>query len=153
MAAFKVRKFRDVTELEFFLNGGVYGGSGTMGGVTGLVGKDLLFTSPSATTCTFVAGADPLTLTFAEIKTQIEAAMTTLKVIPVGPNGCLGLIEKTPSSGVALKADAALTKQLLGFPYDKAVVGKVYLIGSTAPCVLNIYNDVQSNSHVLVTWE
>lgn len=154
MAAFKVMKFSNVFDLETYLNGGIVGGP-TLGGVIGLVGQTLTFTSPSFS-CTFVAGADPLTLNFAEIKAQIEAASALVRVFSVGENGRLGIIEKSPSAGIALAAAAANAKLLLGFPYDKAVTGKVYAYdpsGATTPCLVTAYNDVQSNSHVAVTWE
>lgn len=155
MAAFKVRKFSNVFELETFLNGGIVGGP-TLGGVSGIVGTTLTFTSPASFSCTFVAGATPGVLTFAEIKAQIETASTaTVRVFAVGENGRIGLIETSVSSGIALAATSSNAKLLLGFPKTVAVVGTVYLYDPTAsaPCVFSIYNDVQSASHVAVTWE
>jgi len=154
MASLKLRKFRSAAELEFFLNGGIAGGTPVLSGVTGLVGQGLIFTSPSAT-CTFTAGADPLTLTFAEIKAQIEAQITGSRVIPVGLEGRIGIIESTPTNGIALNSTGAVAKSLLGFPSAVAVAGKVYSYNSsfTAPCVVSIYFDTQSSAHILASWE
>lgn len=156
MAALKLRKFSNVEEAQFFLDGGIIGGGKTAGKIYGLVGQTLTFTSPVGAV-TFVAGADTtnLTLSFAEIKAQVEAALATVLVRSFGPDGAVGFIEKTPGSGVALTAADQIAKKLLGFPQTAAVVGKVYATPTTntAPCLVNIYSDVQSNSHVVVTWE
>jgi hypothetical protein len=156
MAALKLRKFSNVEEVQFFLDGGILGGGKTVGGVYGLVGESITFTTPSATV-TFVQGADVQnnTLTFAEIKAQIEAAITGSRVRSFGPDGAIGIIESTPTNGIALAATDQVAKKLLGFPQAAAVTGKVYKTPTTntSPCLVAIYSDVQSNSHVVVTWE
>jgi len=157
MATLKIRKFSTIEEAQFFLNGGIIGGAAkTAGGVYGLVGLTLTFTYPNAAV-TFVAGADltNLTLTWTELKTQIETAVAGVKVQAFGPDGGVGFIETTPTNGVALSSNDEPAKRILGFPQSGAVVGKVYKTPTTntAPCLVAIYPDVQSNSHVVVTWE
>lgn len=156
MAALKLRKFSNIEEAQFFLDGGIIGGGKTVGGVYGLVGKDIEFSSPAASV-TFVQGVDKQnnTLTFAEIKTQIETAITGSRVRSFGPDGAIGIIESTPSSGIALATTDQVAKALLGFPQAVAVVGKVYKTPATntPPCLVTVYSDVQSSAHVVATWE
>lgn len=154
MAVFKLRKFQGTAEMEHTLNGGLIGGAASLGGVFGLTGKTLIFNSPSSTTVTFTAGVDPNKHTFAEVKGQIETALATVRVLPVGPNGQVAIIEVTPSGGVDIdKTGTANT--LLGFSADVDTVGAVYAYDPTPtpPCVFQIYYDARSGSHVAVTWE
>ena len=155
MASYKLRKFRDVAAVEAFLNGGVVGAAGARGlGLYGLAGQTLVFTSPSSFTCTFVA--DPgrgQTLTFASIKSQIEVASgNVVLVAPVGPDGCLGIIEKIPSLGITI-SHTSTASAALGFQSGVDVVGKIYKINPTVPYVFSIYPDVQSSSHIVTTVE
>ena len=156
MASLKLRKFPNLEEAEFFLTGGIIGGCKTVGGLPGLIGKTMTFTAPSLAV-TFAAGADVQggTLTFKEIKTQIEAVITGVVVRSFGPDGAIGLIESTPTNGVALTSSDEVAKRLLGFPQAAAATGKVYKTPTTntSPCLVAMYSDVQSNAHVVVTWE
>jgi hypothetical protein len=153
MPSFKFRKFQTVDEANLFVNGGIVGGKSLIGYQGGLVGAVLTFTTPNVAV-TFTTGALAGTLTFAEIKAQIEAASALLSVIPVG-EGRIGIVEKAPSAGVVLADTGAATKTALGFPADAAVTGKVYTYSAsnTAPCVAALYFDTASGSHVVTTWE
>ena len=90
----KIYKFRCIGDAIAFLNGAITGGKAQdtqtpmLGGKgLALVGKTLIFTSPSAQTVTFVrsdgsggsahspgTNPDPFALLFKDIKAQIEAA-------------------------------------------------------------------------------
>lgn len=149
MAINKLYKFRRIEEVQTFLNGGIVGGSinkaqggGTPAnlgaGINGLVGKTLIFSSPSAATITFVtadgAGGsaqpgvgtnpDKYTLLFKDLKLQIEAGLATVKVT-LSPDQQLVITEATPANGVAVTA-AGTANQALGFDSENATVGKFY---------------------------
>ena len=147
MASFMTRKFREVEEVDLFLNGGliaagdVVGGAEGNYGINGLVGKTLKFTQPSAVTVTFVASVDPLNpdpsrLTFKDIKAQVEAAIAAVSVRQLMRK--LVLVEVTPTNGVTIdKTGTANT--LLGFDKNNDTVGTKYgPISTTAPCLQNI---------------
>jgi hypothetical protein len=135
----RVRKFRTIDEVQSFLNGAVSSGntvnqvqgspSNHGPGITGLVGLTLIFAGPGPTgTVTFVASSgsnpDPNTLLFKDIKTQIEAAIATLKVTLY--DGYLTIIEATPANGVTVSS-AGTANTLLGFDTANNTVGKYYL--------------------------
>jgi len=77
--AFRVYKFRDIFEFEHHLNGGVIACS-VRNGIAGLEGKTLQFTKPTAATCTFGSPSNGLVHSFADIKSQIESAVSGLLV-------------------------------------------------------------------------
>lgn len=167
MSLWKVRKFRVMDEMTTFLAGGITGSSdisffansikGNIGGakeVPPLVGLTLLFTQPAVHTVTFAAGTDPQNrLLFTEVKSQIEAVMTTIIVRQF--EGRIVFIEKTPSAGVTL-LKTGTANSALGFDTNTDTVGKVYgtPFGSTptAPYVGFGY-PTADNMHVVWTFE
>ena len=56
----KIYKFRDISEVQIFLNGGIIG-TDVSKGIVGLVGTTLAFSSPSASV-TFAAGSGPISV-------------------------------------------------------------------------------------------
>lgn len=171
MAQNKIYKFRDIVEATFFLNGGIKGSqslrqastntrTNLIPAIFGLVGKQLVFTSPSSTTVTFTTGTavdDPQSLTFQDIKSQIEAALSSA-VLVNSIDAFISIIEVAPTSGVALGAagsPAADARPFLGFSLGDATTGKVYkpaAISATAPCWT--WADTNNeNMHVIYTWE
>ena len=156
MASNRVYKFQDINEVQFFLNGGLLGGD-VKGGVYGLVGKRLTFSSPSFhVDFTAVTPApttrDPYTLLFPDIKAQVEAANASILVSQLG--GRIVFIEKTPTNGVALASNDEAAKALLGFDKNSPSVGKVY----SPPGVTATQNwvwvySVNESTHVVYTWE
>lgn len=154
MARFHAYKFRTIVEYETFLNGGIFG-SDVSKPVPGIVGKTLIFTSPSAVTVTFAAASSPLeggALMFKDIHTQIQTAIATVRAMSI--NGRLALVEVTPSAGVALNTTGT-AKPLLGFPGDKVVTGKVYVpwaTGVATPALVG-FTVGEDNMYVATTWE
>jgi hypothetical protein len=154
MAVLRVRKFSSTEDVNFFLAGGITGGS-LMKAVPGLVGRTLIFTKPSAATVTFVAGADTTgqTLSPLEIQTQIQAAIATVRAGRVGYDGHLSLMELNPTSGVAISA-AGTANALLGFSSSAETAGKLVAPpGGSVPALVTMYFDPVSNSHAVVTQE
>jgi hypothetical protein len=141
--ALNVYKFGSLEEVNVFLRGGVIGGPLPVGGVYGLVGTTLTFTTP-ADSVAFVAATppggnqrDPQALLFSDIKAQLEAAIPGLRVI--NARGSLAIIEATPTAGVVIDAASAAAKALLGFDIDAAVTGKVYTKpGGAVPSLVSI---------------
>lgn len=133
MAALKFRKFRNIETANLLLNGAVEGGA-VGAGVDNLVGLALTFTAPSGTK-TFTQGTQYQgRLSFAEIKTQLEAAITNLKVSSLD-----GKIIFRHASGTAVTLGAAVepARVLLGLPNNEAIAGKVYAPSSgVAPRVM-----------------
>ena len=151
---FSIHKFRDVAEVQLYLNGGLLG-IDVSKGVAGLIGKTLSFTSPAVSACLFVAGTAPDgKLMFGDIKTQIEAAVPTVKVYQIG--GQIALIHSaTPITlPVALAAAVSDAKKLLGFAYNSATAGRVIKDHTSlvAPR-LDWWNTTNDGSHAILIWE
>lgn len=153
MAIFKINKFRTTQEVEVFLNGGVTWGANAEKGFGGIVGKTLVFTQPSSTTVTFVAGAsDPngQNLSAFEAFSQIEAALSGLSVRL--KDGQILIVEKAPNHGVVITGGTAMP--MMGF--SGGITGKVYGIidGVTAPTVPYFVSaHMQNDYHVIITME
>ena len=161
MSVIKIYKFRDIEECNIFMQGGILGGQipllSTGGlGYEGIVGKTLQFTSPAAVTHTFIAGtAAGGALSFSDLKTQLEAAVSGLLVYQFG--GQVVFIESSPSGGVLLKADnGAGANRYFGFDSNNDTAGVVYGSpygdGPTAPYWMTAYSD-SNNMHVIHTFE
>lgn len=160
----KIYKFVDIVEAQYFLNGCVVGKGPqriTQGpsGYFGLIGKTLIFTSPSAATVTFAAASaesaiDPNILQLADIKAQIQAVIATVLVTTV--NQKLAFIETTPLHGVAVSA-AGTANSILGFDSGNATVGKFFAPpGAASPAVAPAWTwaySVNENMHVIYTLE
>jgi hypothetical protein len=118
MAALKIKKFRNIEEANLLLNGAVYGRA--IGpGVDQLVGTTITGTK------TFTQGGQYQgRLTFAEIKTQLEAAIANLRVLNL--DGRIVFKHATPGTAVTLGAAVEPARALLGLPNNEAVAGVVY---------------------------
>ncbi len=153
--AIKIYKFATIDLAQHFLDGGIVGGEiyksfeGGQGGISGLVGKTLTFTAPAGAVV-FAAGVHGDRLLPLEIKAQIEAAVAGLTVVFFG--GRIGFIDTDLSAAVQLSANDEIAKAILGFPKNKAVVGKVYGAVAPAPYYMDSYapND---GSHVIYVME
>lgn len=167
MANWKVNKFRELDELNMFLNGAAMGsdvsyfaqtiaqGGGGQRDVPSLVGKTFKTKAPGpAGTCTFVAGASPDgKLLPKEIKTQIEAAIANLKVTFF--QGRMVVMESTPTNGVTIDKTGT-ANSILGFDVVADSVGKVYGSPYVSPPVapyLGMAYSVNDNMHVVYTFE
>jgi hypothetical protein len=168
MAKNKAYKFRELFEMQTFLNGGLIGGSlqksvGSISvGLVGLVGKSLKFTQPTAVEYTFIASSgsnpDPNTLLFSDIQAQLMGAVAGLLV--TSWEGRLVFIETTPNHGVTLvNATVAGTdaRGILGFGNGATdtQVGKLYTpsaVSNAAPCWTWAYS-LSENMHTVLTWE
>jgi len=153
MAMNRVRKFPTINQLQNFLNGAIVGGN-IERGLQGLVGKTLIFTSPSAATVTFTGGTDPTgpgLLRLKDIKSQIEAALATVVVFQ--DTGAILIREVTPASGVAISA-AGTANTLLGFDSGNPTAGKLYSPpGVVAPPQWTWIESTGENAHLVVVWE
>lgn len=150
-------KYRDIREMQHFLQGGVLGGraiqTGQTHGFLPIVGQTLIFSTPVAT-CTFTAGANPQGLTAPEIVAQIEAAVPTVRAFWL--NGCLALILATPASPAIVVNKTGTSNGFFGFSNGvsgSVTPGKfVNNFGGAAPAYLTSY-PTPDNSHVVLTWE
>ena len=146
---FKVYKFRDISELESHLQGAIVGGS-VVNGFTGLENKTLVFTQPAAATCTFTAGATPGFHTFAEVVTQLEAAVAGLRVSQ--KENRLRLKQDTPTPGNGVIITGGTARSVLGLSSTATSTGIVYNApGGASPAYVHTYYDGQA--HVLVVTE
>ena len=150
---YSMHKFRDLAEVQNYLNGGLLG-TDVSKGVVGLVGETLTFTSPVGS-CTFVEGASPdRRLMFADIKQQIEAAVAGIKVYQIG--GQIAFIHSaTPVTlPIELAAGASHAKRLLGFAYDTATVGRIINdVNAVAAPRFDWWNTTEDGSHAIMIWE
>jgi len=150
---YKIHKFRDITEVQNFLNGGLLG-TNVSKGVVGLVGLQLTFTSPVGVV-TFAPGAgpDPSVLSFKDIKTQVEAAVAGVRVYQIG--GQIAFIDKADpiATPIALAAgDDA--KKLFGFPTDGPVAGRIINdANSVVPPRFEWWNNTNDGVHAIMVWE
>jgi len=151
---FSIHKFRDVAEVQLYLNGGLLGVDVNKG-VAGLIGTTLSFTSPAVGACLFVAGTAPDgKLLFGDIKTQIEAAVASVKVYQVG--GQIALVHSAIpiTLPVALAAAPSDAKKLLGFAQNTATAGRIIKdhTALVAPR-LDWWNTTNDGSHAILIWE
>lgn len=152
----RVYKKTDIAELQHFLNGGIVGAPFPYDGFYGLVGKTLIFTSPSAVTVTFTASVDPNNpdpskLTLKDLHDQIAAAIATVSAL--GQGGRLALLEFAPASGIALDKDGT-ANVILGFSKTEDTVGKYYAPPDSGVVPRWTWsNSVNENNHVVFTLE
>lgn len=159
--AVRFRIFKSTQDLELFLNGGLSSSESPGTDFNALVGKTLIFTSPSATTVTFTASAntekkrvDPNILTPAEVIAQIKAAIPALDARWDGKT--LSIVESTPASGVVITG-AGTANSILGFP-SQTTTGRVFnqMTGNAAPVQpykVGLYYNACNNTYVLETRE
>lgn len=148
--ATKTYKFKDIVEMQHFLNGGVCGGQAHA--VPGIVGKTLII---GATTVTFTAVAggingDQSALLFKDIRSQIQTAVATVDVLLI--DGKIAIILKTPASLTIDKDGTA--NPLLGFNSAADTVTKLYAPppSAVAPAWTFAYCG-SDNSHIVLTLE
>lgn len=153
----RIFKFSDITDAQYFLNGGLVGAD-IKRGVRGLVGLTLTFTSPAfAVTFTAVSPTptdrDPYLLLLADIKAQVEAANVLISVQQY--DGRIVFVEKLPDVGVALSGNNEPAKSLLGFDQNQPSIGKLYRpvgVSGGPPNYVWAYS-VNESTHVVFTWE
>jgi hypothetical protein len=119
--ALKILKFRTMEEANYVLRGGLLGGviprvstgDGVMLGYSGLIGAIITFTSPNDNhTFTQVAGEFPGTISFASVKSQLEAGVTGLAVDIV--KGQIGFRHTSLGTNVSLGAVDQPARAILG---------------------------------------
>jgi len=166
MAIWKVNKFRELDELNMFLNGAVVGGDvsyfaqtiaqggGGQRDIPPLVGLTFKTKAPGpAGTCTFIAGANPGgKLLFKEIKSQIEGAIAGVKVRQF--EGHLVIVESSPANGITIDKTGT-ANAVLGFDTGNDTIGKVYgtPYGTPTPPYFGFAYSVNDNMHVVYTFE
>ncbi len=152
--SFTSRKFRDIEEVQLYLNGAVICGRSLSAGLYGLVGETMTFTRPAfSVTFAAVPGRVDGLLLGKEIKTQIEAASVHIEVLLLG--GRPVFIEKVPTQGVAL--DPALTetaRTIFGLPATGTCEGRVIkqMLSAMPPRLENLLQTSDGTYHLLV-WE
>lgn len=121
----KIKKFRNIDEANHVLTGGIVGGELKGGGVDDLVGKTITFSAPAGSK-TFTSSSTQHVgrLSFADIKTQLEAAVTNLVVLMIDRK--IAFRHATPGTAVALAAVDETGRVPLGLPNNKALAGVVY---------------------------
>lgn len=161
MPGILTRKFREVEEVDLFLNGGLISGADVIGGsegnygINGLIGLTLKFKQPGIITVTFVLSTDPKNpnparLTYKDIKAQIESAIAPVSVRQF--NRHLVLVETTPANGVTIDHTGTATA-LLGFDANTDTVGIVYgPISASPPCLQGMYS-TNDNMHVVAVYQ
>lgn len=140
----KIVKTVDINEASHLLNGGIIGGN-VASGIVGLVGKVLTFTTPSGNH-TFTTQGDttrpPDVLLLKDIKTQLEAAISGLKVMAFG--GKIAFIQSTPTGNTELSANSEVAKTLLGFPLTTTTKGQlVNKPGAAAPSLEHVETSIE----------
>jgi len=140
-----VTKHRSITEMQFKLQGGIIGGRQLSQPFFPVAGLTLVFTTPAAT-CTFVAGASPQGLTFAEIKTQIQAAIANTAVQTI--ELALGV---RPTNGIGVVLGATGTaNSFFGFSTSSAQTGKfIHSDETTVPYFIIAY-PTNDGAHVVM---
>jgi len=133
--ALKLYKFKNVKEAELFLQGALVG-KDISGGVVGLVGLTLNFTTPLGSVTFATANRENDALLLKDIKAQVEAAIATLRVLSF--EGRIVIIEASPTTGISVPSTNQVAKSLLGFDQNSAFVSKVYgVVPGTPPAWLS----------------
>lgn len=151
--ALRIREFSSLSEVEFFLRGGVRGGPVKLesGLIQKLHGKT--FNPGSLVTFDETAGAAGLHggLTVAEVISQITAANAGL-LVRYAERGFY-LVESSPSSGVTVSKDGT-ANPLLGFSSSTDSSNVVYAAPSdAAPRIVFITGKVTSDGYVVTVDE
>ena len=137
MAQVKIKKFRSIEEANIMLNGGIVTGVEIVKGFDDLVGKTITFATPAGSkTFTQPSGSYQGRLTFKDLKTQLEAAVTNLVVVNL--DGKLAF-KHSAGTAVSLAQASETGRAPLGFPNNEAISGKVFVAPSgTAPRYLDM---------------
>ena len=148
-----IHKFRDITEVQNYLNGGLLG-TDISKGVTGLVGTTLTFTSPAGAV-TFVEGANSgHTLLFLDIKTQLETAIAAIRVYQIGGQIAFLHSASPVTLPVVLAAGVSPAKYLLGFDDTASTAGRIIKDSASATGPrLFWWNTTNDGSHAIMIWE
>lgn len=122
----KILKFSTVIEANFKISGGIIGGTPTNVPFENLVGKTLTFATPAGVhVFTQPVGTNLGQLRFADVKTQLEAAIANLEVTTVG--NMVGFRSKVSGQAASFAAVDEVARQILGFPNPvggKAIAGQ-----------------------------
>lgn len=145
------KKFEKLEEANFWCAGGIIGGADPGREIAGLVGQTITFTSPVGS-CTFTeaasGNASPGRLRFADIKSQMEAAIANLVVLAVGKK--IGFKHATPGTACTMGAVTQGGRVPLGLPNNEAVTGLVIAkAGGTDPTFQNL---VTESGSVYITY-
>lgn len=129
------KKFEKLEEANFWCAGGIVGGADPGTQIRGLVGQTVTFSSPAGS-CTFTeaasGNASPGLLRFADIKSQLEAAVASLVVVAIGKK--IGFKHVTPGTACAIAAVSQGARAALGLPNNEALTGVVIAkTGGTDP--------------------
>ena len=155
----RIRKIGGIDELNTFLRGGIIGGLDIRGGVYGLHGQTLVFTSPVAVpppppelTVTFATTpvGSQVSLTSKEIVAQINAVPELAGLASTDREG--RLVIEDPAGLISIELDGTGTANaLLGFSAS-GQEGLVYAPpGGVAPKVTDITTSPLSGSTYLLT--
>lgn len=121
----RIDTYATVVEANHKIAGGITGGplpNKGLGTYKDLVGKTLTFTAPAGNkTFTQPAGKLPGEMSFQDVKTQLEAAIANLRVVPI--DGKIGF-EDTAGASVTLGAVNEPARTILGFENNKAISGR-----------------------------
>lgn len=119
----RIEKYGTLEEANLKMRGGITGGVPTNRPFENLVGETLTFVTPSGShTFTQPAGLLPGQLTFADIKSQLEGAISGLEVLSLSNKLAFSASGGVP---VSLAAAAEPARPILGLPYNEAISGRV----------------------------
>lgn len=142
MTQAKFVRFTDEAEANHILGGGIVGGKFN-GRLAGLVGNTLTFTTPAGSvTFTQDSGAPVGFMRFEAFKTQVETAITNLKVLLINDN--VAFKHATAGTAVVMGNNDEPAKNPLGFKNATTISGTAYNgPGGAAPKVVDF--TVESN--------
>ncbi len=137
-------KFNTLVEANYWCRGGIFIGCNAKQLVKGLVGQTITFTAPSGS-CTFTQPTNTPTglMDFISIKTQLEAAVTGLKLDTLGDKSVL--YQGAGTAAVTLAAVNEGGRVPLGLANNQAEAG-VFLSapGGTVPSLVGFVTDSQA---------
>jgi hypothetical protein len=148
--ALQILRFRTMEEANYVLRGGIIGGQLPQFrraiGYLNLVGNTITFTTPAGShEFTQVATEVVGTISFAAVKTQLEANITNLLVDAV--DGKIGFRHATLGTNVNIASADEPTRIELGFANEDAHVGQfINADGVTAPFLVSFSADQEGIS-------
>lgn len=120
----KIEKYGTLEEANLKIQGGITGGVPTSTPFAGLVGEEITFSSPAGTHTFTQPTEQPVGLmSFKDVKTQLEAAITNLKVLTIDNKLCFK--HATAGSAVSLAALDEPARRILGLGNNEAITGRV----------------------------
>jgi hypothetical protein len=142
------QKFNTILEANYWCKGAISGGAHPAGNFVGLVGTTVTFATPAGS-CTFTqpAGTTAGFMRFADVKAQLETAITNLKVECADRK--IFFYHSNGTTPCALAAINETGRVPLGLPNNEAISGTILNApGGAVPALVSV---IPENGAIYIT--